>query len=101
MPVPRRVAQARLAPPHTKKTPTHNNNKKQNRKIPDFPFISGVSVIVASWFISPLLAGLMAYILFWVLRLLVLRSKHSAMRSIYVLPILLFITIFVNLFFIL
>ena len=43
----------------------------------------------------------MAYALFWVLRVLVLRSKNSAVRSIYVLPILLFVTIFVNLFFIL
>ena len=89
------------APNSHKKISPRDNNNNNNRRIPDFPFISGVSVIVASWFVSPLLAGVMAYALFWVLRVLVLRSKNSAVRSIYVLPILLFVTIFVNLFFIL
>ncbi len=28
-----------------------------NQPIPDFPYFSGVSVIVASWFISPLLVS--------------------------------------------
>lgn len=72
-----------------------------NKPIPEFPFISGVSVIVASWFISPVLAGLLAFCLFHLLRLLVLTRKNSATLAIWVLPVLVFITIFVNLVFVL
>lgn len=62
---------------------------------------AGVVVIVASWFISPVLAGLMSYILYTVLRMFVLRGQGAYKRAIWCLPILLFITLFVNMFFIL
>uniref|UniRef100_A0A383WA46 Phosphate transporter n=1 Tax=Tetradesmus obliquus TaxID=3088 RepID=A0A383WA46_TETOB len=66
-----------------------------------FPFLTGVVVIVASWFISPLLAGIMSYLLYTLLRLCVLRGDNSPRKAIWCLPILLLITMFVNLFFIL
>ena len=58
-------------------------------------------VIVASWFISPLLAGLLSFALFALLRALVLRGPTAPTKAIWCLPVLLLITLFVNLFFIL
>lgn len=63
--------------------------------------LAGVVVIVASWFISPLMAGTLAYLLYLVLRLAVLRGENSYKKAIFCLPVLLFITLFVNMFFIL
>lgn len=75
--------------------PTHPYNT------PLFPAGVGVVVIVASWFISPLLAGLMSYLLYTLLRLAVLRGPSSYKKAVWCLPILLFATLFVNMFFIL
>lgn len=72
-----------------------------NKRINDFPFVSGVLSIVISWFASPLIAGLIAFTLFFIMRLAVLRTKDSVSRAIWCLPILLCITIFVNMCFIL
>lgn len=47
------------------------------------------------------MAGLMSYILYTLLRLCVLRGEGSYKRAIWCLPILLFVTLFVNMFFIL
>lgn len=58
-------------------------------------------MIVASWFISPLMSGIMAYVLYMILRLAVLRGAASYKKAIWCLPILLFVTLFVNMFFIL
>ncbi|KAF8059159.1 PHO89 [Scenedesmus sp. PABB004] len=66
-----------------------------------FPYVTGVVVIIASWFISPLLAGIMSYILYTILRLGVLRGPNSPRKAIWCLPLLLLITLFVNMFFIL
>lgn len=70
-------------------------------KTKSFPYVSGVVTIVASWFISPLIAGLMSYILYTLLRLFVLRGPGSPRKAIWCLPFLLLITLFVNMFFIL
>jgi phosphate/sulfate permease len=67
-----------------------------NKRINEFPFISGVLAIVVSWFVSPLIAGLISATLFVILRLAVLRSKNSVTRAIWCLPILLMITVFVK-----
>jgi phosphate/sulfate permease len=60
-----------------------------------------VVVIVASWFISPLMAGIMSFILYTILRLAVLRGGNSTTKAIWCLPILLFVTLFVNMLFVL
>lgn len=64
-------------------------------------FAAGIVPIIASWFISPLMAALACLFFFVVLRSLVLRRANSTNLSFYVLPLLFFITIFINLFFIL
>jgi sodium-dependent phosphate transporter len=43
----------------------------------DFPYVGGMVPIVLSWVISPVLACLMAFLLFVITRFLVLRRKNS------------------------
>jgi phosphate/sulfate permease len=57
--------------------------------------------IVASWFISPLMAALICLLFFVVLRWAVLRRANSTNMAFYVLPFLFVFTIWVNLFFVL
>ncbi|WIA36993.1 hypothetical protein OEZ86_008230 [Tetradesmus obliquus] len=67
----------------------------------DFPYINGIVPIVISWFLSPLAAALIALIIFVAVRTVVLRRPNSTSMAFYVLPVLILITIWVNLFFIL
>jgi len=65
-----------------------------------FPFMKGVSSIVLSWIFSPVLSGIFSCILFGTVRATVLRSQNSYARSWWVFPILVFLTVVVNAFFI-
>jgi sodium-dependent phosphate transporter len=47
------------------------------------------------------MAGILSYLLYLVLRICVLRGEGSYKKAIFCLPVLLFITLFVNMFFIL
>lgn len=66
-----------------------------------FPYVSGIAAVVSSWFISPVLSGILATLLFWLVRLVVLRSPNSYSRSFIAFPFLVFFTVMVNMFFIL
>lgn len=61
-----------------------------------FPYLRGVSAIVASWVISPLCAALLSSALFYLVRTLVLRSPNPYERSFYVYPVLVLGTVAVN-----
>ncbi|CAM9944082.1 unnamed protein product, partial [Chrysoparadoxa australica] len=65
-----------------------------------FPFIKGVSAIVASWVISPVFSGVLAMILFLTVRTAVLRSENAYQRSFWVYPVLVATTLIINIFFI-
>ncbi|CAM9130707.1 unnamed protein product [Pylaiella littoralis] len=65
-----------------------------------FPYLEGVSAIVASWVLSPILSGIIAVALFVIVRTFVLRSEHSLSRSMKVFPVLVMVTIAVNVFFV-
>lgn len=67
----------------------------------EFPYFKGISAIVASWFISPILSAILAMILFFVVRLVILRSKDSYTRAFIFFPVLVFLTVFINCLFIL
>jgi phosphate/sulfate permease len=66
-----------------------------------FPFIAGIVPVIISWFLSPLLAGLITLIIFLLIRTFVLRRAQSTKIAFWVLPILICLTFFINLFFIL
>jgi sodium-dependent phosphate transporter len=68
---------------------------------PDFPFMKGIGPIVMSWFLSPLLAAIVTLVLFLIIRTLVLRRANSTKIAFWVLPVLMILTFFINLFFIL
>lgn len=65
-----------------------------------FPYIGGVSGIVISWFVSPILSAIISTSLFATIRFLVLRSKHSFDRTTYLFPILIGSVVTLNSFFI-
>ncbi|CAM9752859.1 unnamed protein product [Ectocarpus sp. 8 AP-2014] len=65
-----------------------------------FPYLKGISAIVASWFLSPVLSAVIAVALFLFMRTFVLRSPDSHKRAIAVFPFLVTATIAVNVFFI-
>jgi sodium-dependent phosphate transporter len=65
-----------------------------------FPPVKGVVPIILSWFIAPLLTGLASAITFSSLRILVLRRARSTQFSYYVLPFAVFLTTWVNMYFV-
>jgi len=67
----------------------------------EFPFVGGIVPVIISWFLSPLLAALITLVLFVIIRTLVLRRAASTKIAFWVLPILILLTFFINLFFIL
>ena len=71
-----------------------------NKSTDKFPFIKGVSSIVASWLISPFIAAIFTSCFFYILRTIVLRTENSYQRSLWVFPFLLGTTICINTFFI-
>mmetsp|Transcript_25699 Transcript_25699/g.81172 ORF Transcript_25699/g.81172 Transcript_25699/m.81172 type:complete len:575 (-) Transcript_25699:197-1921(-) len=68
---------------------------------PDKLYIpGGITGIVLSWVISPVLSGIFAVLLFFVVRAVVLRSSNSFSRAINFYPILIWVAVWINAFFI-
>ena len=65
-----------------------------------FPYIGGVSGIVLSWFISPIFSGIIASILFTILRFSILKESFESYRINIVYPLLVGATLLINSFFI-
>ena len=60
----------------------------------EFPYIGGITPIVLSWIVSPVLAGFFVVVSFGLLRLFVLRSPKSFDRSLFVFPACTFLVFF-------
>ncbi|EFJ39951.1 hypothetical protein VOLCADRAFT_70155, partial [Volvox carteri f. nagariensis] len=67
----------------------------------EFPYMRGMVPIVVSWFISPLLSGLAAALLFFIVRTAILRREASLELAFWALPLLVLITVFINSYFVL
>ena len=61
----------------------------------------GIKNIFISWAASPLIAGCFAFVLFGLLRIFVLHTEHAATRAYYTFPVVLFVGITINVFYIL
>lgn len=72
-----------------------------NEKKDDFPYVSGLVPVVLSWFVSPICAAILGSIIFLLCRTFILRSDQAVVRAFIALPILVGITVFINLFFVL
>lgn len=59
---------------------------------------STLGTIVGSWFISPVLSGLMSVLLFWTIRKFVLRSNNPLENGLFALPFFYGVTLAVNVF---
>lgn len=72
-----------------------------SKSIPEFPFVQGFVPILVSWFTSPLLCALLSAFIYQGLRYFILRSKNNATRATYILPPLVFLTVFIESLFVL
>lgn len=59
---------------------------------------STLGTIVGSWFISPVLSGLMSVLLFWMIRKFILQSKNPLENGLFALPYFYGVTLAVNMF---
>ncbi|GAX79283.1 hypothetical protein CEUSTIGMA_g6723.t1 [Chlamydomonas eustigma] len=67
-----------------------------------FPYLfTGMVPVIASWFIAPFLAAVIAAVIFLINRALILRSERSTQLAMWSLPVLVLFTMFINIFFIL
>ena len=65
-----------------------------------FPPYTGVVPIVLAWFVAPVLTAAGSIIIFLIVRTLVLRRKNALALSYWALPPFVFLTIFVNMYFV-
>ena len=70
------------------------------KELNSFPYIGGVCGIILSWFISPVLSGLISSFIFGLIRIFVLRHNYYSNRLNFVYPILIGTTLTLNCFFI-
>lgn len=66
----------------------------------DFPFVGGVSAIVISWVLSPVFSAVFASLMFYVMRMAVLRRDDSFKRVRWAFPIIFGMAVCINVFFI-
>ena len=65
-----------------------------------FPPYKGVLPIVLGWFIAPILSALASAFFFFLLRTFVLRRKNAFRLSFWVLPPLVFVVTWINMYFV-
>jgi len=70
------------------------------KKVDEFPYVKGVSAIVVSWLLSPIVSGVFAFALFLAIRTLVLRQANSYNLARYLFPVMAMVTVVINTFFI-
>jgi phosphate/sulfate permease len=61
----------------------------------------GIKKIFISWVASPLISGSFSFVLFGLLRIFVLHTENAAQRAYYTFPVVLFVGITINVFYIL
>jgi len=72
-----------------------------NAKIDEFPYRKGVVSVFMSWFIAPISTAIVSAFVFFVTRLIILRRANSTEWAFWALPVLVLLTTFINLFFVL
>lgn len=72
-----------------------------SKQIGTFPYVGGFLPVVLSWFFSPIIGGTLGAIIFNLCRFCILRRQNSTNLAIYSIPVLIFITFFINLIFVL
>ena len=71
------------------------------KSIPDFPYVAGFIPIIISWISSPIITALISGGFYSFIRYFIFNSAHSVQRSIYFLPPIVFLTFFIESFFVL
>jgi sodium-dependent phosphate transporter len=71
------------------------------KSIPDFPYVAGFVPIVISWVSSPIICAIISAAIYSTIRYTIIKSQNAIQRSIYSLPIVVFVTFFIEFLFIL
>jgi len=72
-----------------------------SKAIPDFPYVTGFVPIVVSWVSSPIVSAIISASVYSLIKYFIFKSTHSVWRSIHVLPFVVFVTFFIEAFFVL
>lgn len=71
------------------------------KSIPDFPYVAGFVPIVISWISSPIITAIMAASVYSIIRYGIIRSENAIQRSVFFLPFVVLITVWIEFIFIL
>jgi len=71
------------------------------KSIPDFPYVAGFVPIIISWVSSPIITAVISGGFYSFISYFIFNSEHSVQRSIYFLPPIVFLTFFIESFFVL
>lgn len=72
-----------------------------SKAIPDFPYVTGFVPIAISWVSSPIVTAIMSAGFYSAIKYFVLNGVHGVWRSIHLLPFVVFVTFFIEAFFVL
>ena len=72
-----------------------------SKSIPDFPYVAGFVPIVISWVSSPIVTAILSAGFYSGIKYFIFRSAHGVWRSVYLLPFVVFVTFFIESFFVL
>ena len=72
-----------------------------SKSVPNFPYVTGFVPIVVSWISSPIISGLLSAMFYLSIKYGIFKSIHGVWRSIHLLPFVVFVTFFIEAFFIL
>lgn len=69
--------------------------------VPYFPYMEGVVPIVISWFLSPLMAGVFAATMYYIVRTCILRRRQSLKLAYFLVPFIFWSVVMINVVFVL
>lgn len=72
-----------------------------SKSLPDFPYVAGFVPIVVSWISSPIITALLSASFYSLIKHFIFKSQHGVWRSIHLLPFVVFVTFFIESFFVL
>lgn len=72
-----------------------------NKTVPDFPYVAGFVPVVVSWISSPIVTAILSAGFYSGIKYFIFKSANGVWRSIHLLPFVVFVTFFIEAFFIL
>ena len=71
------------------------------KSVPDFPYVAGFVPIVISWVSSPIICAIISAGIYSTVRYTIIKTSNAVQRSVYFLPVVVFVSFFIEFIFIL